>query len=58
MKTVVLKIKGLTDEQIQEEFSEFFNTLVDKYPNQFGVGISSMRENTEGEKEILRIARL
>ena len=58
MKTVVLKIKGLTDEQIQEEFSEFFNMLVDKYPNQFGVGISFMRQNTEGEKKILTIAGL
>ena len=58
MKTVVLKIKGLTNEQIQEEFSEFFNKLVEKYPNQFGVGLSVMEQNTDGEKEILRIANL
>lgn len=58
MKTLVLKVKGLTDEQLQEEFSEFFNKLVEKYPNQFGVGLSAMEENSEGEKEILRIAEL
>ncbi|MGI6154421.1 MAG: hypothetical protein ACOYEB_00535 [Enterococcus lemanii] len=42
MKTLVLKVKGLTDEQLQEEFSEFFNKLVEKYPNQSGVGLSAM----------------
>ena len=57
MKTLVLKVKGLTDEQIQEEFTEFFNKLVEKYPKQFGVGLSVMEENTEGEQlaEILEI---
>ena len=58
MKTLVLKVKGLTDEQIQEEFTEFFNKMVEKYPKQFGVGLSAMEENTEGEQEILRIAKL
>lgn len=58
MKTLVLKVKGLTDEQIQEEFTEFFNKLVEKYPKKFGVGLSAMEENTEGEQEILRIAKL
>lgn len=58
MKTLVLKVKGLTDEQIQEEFTDFFNKLVEKYPKQFGVGLSAMEGNTEGEQEILRIAKL
>ena len=58
MKTLVLKVKGLTDEQIQEEFTDFFNKLVEKYPDEFGVGLSAMEENTEGEQEILRIAKL
>ena len=35
MKTLVLKLKGLTDEQIQEEFTGFFNKMVEKYQNQF-----------------------
>lgn len=58
MKTLVLKLKGLTDEQIQEEFTGFFNKMVEKYPNQFGVGLSAMEQNSPGEKEILRIAEL
>ena len=58
MKTLVLKVKGLSDDQIQEEFSEFFYKMVEKYPNQFGVGLSAMEGNSEGEKEILRIAEL
>lgn len=58
MKTLVLKVKGLTDEQIQEEFTDFFNKLVEKYPDEFGVGLSAMEENTEGEQEILRTAKL
>lgn len=58
MKTIVLKVKGLSDEQIQEEFSEFFNKLVEKYPGKFGVGLSTMERNSNGEKEILKIANL
>ena len=58
MKTVVLKIKGLSDDQINEEFTGFFNKLVEKYPKQFGVGMSAMEPNSAGEKEILRIAEL
>ncbi len=38
MKTLVLKVRGLTDRQIQEEFGEFFNKLVEKYPDEYGVG--------------------
>ncbi|MGM0173676.1 hypothetical protein [Enterococcus sp. DIV0800] len=58
MTTLVLKIKGLSEEQIQEHFSEFFNDLVDKYPNQFGVGLSAMTKGTEEEQQILKIADL
>lgn len=58
MKTIVLKIKGLSDEQIQEEFTELFSKLVDKYPGEFGVGLSALEEGTDGEKMILKIANL
>lgn len=58
MKTVVLKIKGLTEEQLQEEFTEFFNELVEKHPTEFGAGVSIIREGSEGEKTILEIAKL
>lgn len=56
--TLVLKIKGLSEDQIQEHFSEFFNELVDKYPNQFGVGLSAMTKGSDGEHQVLSIADL
>lgn len=58
MKTIVLKIKGLSDEQIQEEFTELFTKLADKYPEEFGVGLSALEEGTDGERMILKIANL
>ena len=58
MKTLVLKVKGLTDGQTQEEFTEFFDKLVEKYPDDFGAVLVAFDEGSEQEKEILRIARL
>lgn len=58
MTTIILKIKGLSEEQIQEHFSEFFSSLVDKYPNQFGVGASVLTKGTEAEQQVLKIADL
>lgn len=58
MTTLVVKIKGLSEEQIQEHFSEFFNELVEKYPNQFGAGISVLTKGTEGEQQVLKVADL
>ncbi|MEO1772526.1 hypothetical protein [Candidatus Enterococcus ferrettii] len=56
--TMVLKIKGLTEDQIQEHFSELFGSLVAKYPNQFGVGLSALAKGTEEEQQVLAIADL
>lgn len=56
--TMVLRIKGLSEERIQEHFTEFFSGLVEKYPNQFGVGVSVLIKETEGEKKVLEIADL
>lgn len=56
--TVVLRVKGLTDEQIQEHFTEFFSGLVEKYPNQFGVGVSVLTKGTKAEQQVLKIAEL
>lgn len=56
--TMVLKVKGLSEDQIQEHFSEFFASLVSKYPNQFGVGLSALTKGTEEEKKVLAIADL
>lgn len=58
MTTIILKIKGLSEEQIQEHFSKFFAGLVDKYPNQFGVGASVLTKGTEAEQQVLKIADL
>lgn len=57
MKTIVIKLNGLDDSDIQEEFTKFFNELNRKYTS-FGAGISIMVEGTEGEKTILKIADL
>lgn len=56
--TIVIKVKGLTEDQIQEHFSEFFASLVSKYPNQFGVGLSALTKGTEEEQKVLAIADL
>lgn len=56
--TIVLKIKGLTEDQIQEHFSELFASLVAKYPNQFGAGLSALAKGTDGEQQVLAIADL
>ena len=56
--TAVLKMAGLDDDQIQEEFSEFFEGLTQKYPNQFGVGAYFMKRGSDAEAELLKIARL
>lgn len=56
--TVVLRIKGLTEEQIQEHFSEFFAELVAKYPNKFGAGASVLTKGTDAEQQVLKIAEL
>ena len=56
--TVVLRVKGLTEEQIQEHFTEFFSELVKKYPNQFGVGVSVLTKGTDAEQQVLKIAEL
>lgn len=48
----------LPNEKIQEEFTDLFNKLVEKYPDEFGVGLSAVEGNSEGEQEILRIAKL
>ncbi|WP_367378111.1 hypothetical protein [Enterococcus gilvus] len=58
MTTIILKVKGLSEEEIQEHFSEFFAGLVDKYPNQFGVGASVLTKGTEAEQQVLKIADL
>lgn len=55
---MVLKTIGLNDEQIQEEFSWFFNTLVEKYPDHFGVGLSVLTKGTDSERQVLEIADL
>lgn len=55
---LVLKVKGLTDDEVQENFGEFFENMVDKYPNKFGVGLSGMAKGSEAEKEVLRLADL
>ncbi|MFQ7233229.1 MAG: hypothetical protein ACLRPU_00015 [Enterococcus hulanensis] len=55
--TVVLRIKGLTEEQIQEHFSDFFSELVAKYPN-FGAGASILTRGTDAEQQVLKIAEL
>lgn len=56
--TVVLRIKGLTEEQIQEHFSDFFAELVAKYPNKFGAGASILTRGTDAEHQVLKIADL
>lgn len=53
---IVLRVSGLTEEQIQEEFSDFFAGLTAKYPNKFGCGTSVMTD--QGAKEVLEIADL
>lgn len=58
MTTIILKVKGLSEEEIQEHFSEFFAGLVDKYPDQFGVGVSVLTKGTEAEQQVLKIADL
>lgn len=55
---MILKTTGLNDDQIQEEFSDFFNRLVNKYPDQFGVGLTVLTKGTESEKQVLEIADL
>jgi len=56
-KTIVLKTHGISDERIQEEFSQFFSSLVEKYSG-FGVGLSTMEQGTDSELEILKLADL
>ena len=58
MKTVVLKINGLTEEQLQEALTDFLNEIPYEYPSFLGAGVSIMREGSEGEKTILEIAKL
>lgn len=58
MKTVVLKIKGLTEKEIQEALTVLFSRLSEKHPTEFGAGVSIMRDGSEGEKTILEIAKL
>lgn len=57
-KTMVISVKGLNDDQIQEEFTDFFQNLVEKYGVNFGCSLSKMQENTEAEKQILILAEL
>lgn len=57
-KTIVISVKGLDDDQIQEEFTVFFQNLVEKYGENFGCSLSKMQENTESEKQILKLSEL
>ncbi len=55
---LVLQVKGLTEDEIQKKIGEFFENMVNNYPNKFGVGLSGMVKGTESEKEVLRLADL
>lgn len=57
-KTIVLSVKGLTDNEIQEEFTSFFQSLVEKYGSEFGCTLSKMQQNTQAEKEILKLSEI
>ena len=56
--TMVLRIKGLSEDQIQEYFGDFFASLVKIHPDTFRVGASVLKKGSEKERKVLKIADL
>lgn len=52
-KVIVLQIKGLTDDNIQSEFTDFLSSLVEKYGEKFGAKLTQMTD--KGASGVLRI---
>lgn len=52
-KVIVLQIKGMTDDEIQSEFTDFLSSLVEKHGEKFGVKLTQMTD--KGASNILRI---
>lgn len=57
--TVVIKMIGLTEEQIQEEFSRFFDDLVQKHGEEnIGLELVGLEPDSDLDTEILSLAKL
>ena len=57
-QTVVIKMVGLTEDEIQHEFSEFFQKCINKYGDKVGFGLSGLEPNSELDLKILRLINL
>lgn len=57
-KTLVISLIGINDVEIQEEFTLFFQSLVEKYGENFGCSLSKIREKSHEEDVILIMSKL
>lgn len=53
-----IQVHELPESQLDMIAEKVVAGLVDKYPNQFGVGASVLTKGTEAEQQVLKIADL
>ncbi|MGK0607118.1 hypothetical protein [Enterococcus gilvus] len=53
--TMFLRIRGLSEEEVQNHFTDFFTYLGEKYPDRVKVSASVLTKGTEAERLIRKI---